>query len=121
MAALNSITLAASYHFTATKPFVDLKFEKKRAAYALIALENLRFGKISTLLLQDSNTKMTATLNKSGNQYTLSVLTTTLSLTEQHLVCILSLLLDAINGAVAVGRHYDLQLPNLDLRITLDA
>ena len=121
MAALNSISLSATYHTTATKPFVQLNFEKKRAAYALIALENLRLGKIDTLLLQDSNSKMTAKLKKNGTQYALSFLMTTLPLTENQVECVLSLLLDAINGGVAVGQHYDLHLPNLNLRITLDA
>ena len=121
MAALNSITLSAYYHTTATKPFIQLNFEKKRAAYALIALENLRFGKINALLLQDSNTQMTAKLKKNGTQYALSFLMTTLPITENQVERILSLLLDAINGAVAIGQHYDLQLPNIALRITLDA
>lgn len=119
MAALNSISLTASYRMTASGLWVQLKFERKRAAYALIALENLRFGKINTLLLQDSNTKMTAKLQKSGKQYPLSLMMTSLLLTENHIECVLSLLLDAINGTALVGQHYDFTFPGLDLCIML--
>ena len=119
MAALNSISLTASYRMTASGLWVQLKFERKRAAYALIALENLRFEKIDTLWLQDSNTKMTARLTKNGKQYLLSFMGKGLSLSHTHIECVLSLLLDALSGKALDGQHYDIEFPGLSLSVMI--
>lgn len=117
MAAINTISARVEYHLSGGVPFVKVMLEKKRVAYTLIALENLRFGKINTVLLQDTGSNLTAKMSKNGKQYILSVMMKTLTLTENHIECVLSLLLDALSGTAFVGQHCDFAFPGLSLTV----
>lgn len=119
MAAINAIAISTGYRTAEGKHYITVEMERKKVAYILIALENLRFGKIDTVLLKDATLPVSGKLRKDGKGYALSFMGKAIPLSEEHISQILSLLLDVLNGTKGVGEPFRFAQENLSLSVVI--
>lgn len=119
MAAINTVSIRTNYRTADGKHHVTVELERKKVAYALIALENLRLGKIDAVLLKDAALPVSGKLQKDGKGYVLSFMGKAIPLFEEHILRILSLLLDVINGSKGAGVNYRLEYSNISLSVVI--
>ncbi|MBQ8288527.1 MAG: hypothetical protein IJX76_07135 [Clostridia bacterium] len=119
MAAVDTISVHAGYRTAEGKHHVTVEMERKKVAYTLIALENLRFDKIDTVLLKDAALPIAGKLKKDGNSYVLSFMGKAIPLTEEQILYVLSLLLDTLNGTAGANKKYEFDFPKLTLTVTV--
>ena len=119
MAAIDTITVRTNYRTADGKHHVTVEMERKKVAYALIALENLRFGKIDTVLLKDVTLPIAGKLKKDGNGYVLSFMGKVIPVTKEQILQILSLLLDVLSGAKGAGEQFRFTEGTLSLLVVI--
>lgn len=119
MAAINTISIRTNYRTSDGKHHVAVELERKKVAYTLIALENLRFDKIDTVLLKDAALPVSGKLKKDENGYVLSFMGKAIPLTEEQILYVLSLLLDTLNGTAGANKKHEFAFPHLTLAVTV--
>ncbi len=119
MAALHTISIATAYRSEGGKHSVTVTLERKKVAYTLIAIENLRFGKVDALLLQDAKLPISGKLKKDSKGYTLSFMGKAIPLSEAQILQIMSLLLDVLSGAKGAGEQFRFAEGNLSLSVVI--
>lgn len=119
MAAINTVSIRTNYRTAGGAHHVTVEMERKKVAYTLIALENLRFGKIDTVLLKDAALPVSGKLKKDSKGYSLSFMGKAVPLAEEQILQILSLLLDVLNGTKGTGEQFRLTQGNLSLSVVI--
>lgn len=119
MATINAISIRTNYRTANGVYYITVELERKKVAYTLIALENLRFGKIDTVLLKDAALPVSGKLMKDEKGYSLSFIGKAVPLSEEQILQILSLLLDVLNGTKGAGEQFRLAQGNLSLSVVI--
>ena len=104
MAAINTISIHTNYRTADGKHHITVEMERKKVAYTLIALENLRFGKVDTVLLKDAALPISGKLKKDGKGYSLSFMGKAIPLSEEHILQIFSLHIHKNHNSLRTGK-----------------